>query len=271
MFWSTGLGVHILPIIEKLQSHIIYIEEDDIEIFYLSLFVTDYSTLMNKRTIVFCISEEVEQKRTIFFSFLNLHNEYNLYIKYIPFYSEYFEKLKVYQQFSLQQPHIAYSYSAKLLRCIDGPRYIVQNKFFLNISHKQNLDIFQKYPVLFLFSGPSTHKNITWIKANYKKFIIVCALSTCKLLYHHNITPDIIIHIDPDGPLSLKLFEGIEESFFKKSVFIFSSNIHPDIVLKTKAYPTFFIQQGEDYCIFHFILPPVSLPAFHFFESQTSI
>ena len=24
-------------------------------------------------------------------------------------------------------------------------------------------------------------------------------------------------------------------------------------------------------CIFHFILPPISLPAFHFFESQTSI
>jgi len=30
-------------------------------------------------------------------------------------------------------------------------------------------------------------------------------------------------------------------------------------------------EEGDAYCKFHFILPPVSLPAFHFFESQTSI
>jgi len=148
----------------------------------------------------------------------------------------------------LSQSFIMYGYSALLLRSTEGPRYIAQQKPFLNLDTYYINSIFSKKPVLFLFSGPSTGKNIEWIVENQKYFIIVSALSTCRLLNKFGIKPDIVVHIDPAEHETLALLEGIDiESFFQNVTLVFSSSVFPAVIEKFNKKHIYFIEQGTEY------------------------
>lgn len=247
IFLGTGLGVHIPLIIQKLGSKVVFIKEKDIELFRLSLFVTNYSKLSKNATLFFSIMDDEVKRKIIFQNFLENGNNYNLYLKYIPFFSQYQEDLDEFQRFTLTQEHIYYPYSAYLLRYIESPRYVAKGLPFLNVEKRSYHPFFASKPILLLFSGPSTAKNLTWLKQNKDRFIIISALSTCKLLYMNDITPDIVMHIDPAKDDALILLEGIDSSFFKETIFIFSSNIHEELFAKFPTNHKYFIQQGAAY------------------------
>lgn len=247
IFLGVGLGLHLQEIIKKLNPMVIFIKEKNLETFRLSLFVTNYQDLAKQCFLYFSLTDDAMEEKTNFIEFLDKGNNYNLNLKHIPFTLDYPLELQRLQSHVLSQSYINYGYSAKLLRFVDSPRYLAQGYSFLNVNkiHKDN--ILSEKPILLVFSGPSTAKNIDWLQANRDRFILVSALSTCRLLHHNNITPDVVIHIDP-GENTALLFEGLDpQEYFKNSIIILASNVDQATVQKLSHASIHFVEQGTFY------------------------
>lgn len=247
LFLGTGLGIHIPDVVKKMGAKIIFLQEHNLELFRLSLFVSNFSRLAKQTNLYFSVMENEEATRNTFNLFLEKGNNYNLYLKQISLTEEYQEDLFRYQDYVMRQEHIVYPYSAYLLRYIDSPRYIAQGYPFLNVSKMLENTMWKSKEVLFLFSGPSTGKNIEWIKQNRNRFIIVSALSTCRFLNKHGLTPDIVIHIDPEEYGTLLLLDEIPEHYFDDVFCIMASNVHPKIVERFRSERLYFIEQATQY------------------------
>lgn len=247
IFLGVGLGLHLLEIIEKLNPQVIFIKEKNLETFRLSLFVTDYTELSQNRFLYFSLTDDENEENKNFIQFLDKGNNHNLNIKHIPFTLNYESELRRLQGHVLSQSYIAYGYSGMLLRFIDSPRYLAQGYSFVNVNKMHRDTIFSQKPVLLVFSGPSTLKNIEWLKSNRHRFILVSALSTCKLLKHEGITPDVMIHIDP-GENSSLLFEGLNpKEYFKNTIVLLASNVDEKTVQQFEGCKIHFIEQGTTY------------------------
>lgn len=247
IFLGIGLGLHLLKIAEKLGAQVLFIKEKNLEVFRLSLFVTDYSKLAQDHFLYFSLTDDEEEENKNFVQFLDKGNNYNLNLKHIPFTLNYESELRRLQGHVLSQSYIAYGYSAMLLRFIDSPRYLAQGYSFVNVNKMHRDSIFSEKPVLLAFSGPSTRKNIEWLKSNRHRFILVSALSTCKLLHHAGVVPDIVVHIDP-GENTALLFDGFEpKEYLKDSIIILASNVDEKTVQRFGRSQIHFVEQGTTY------------------------
>lgn len=244
IFIDTGLGIHIEKIINKLKSKIIFIKEKNLEIFRLSLFVTNYAQIAEKRVLFFSVADTNEQEK--FLNFLNHNNQYNLYIKYIAFSKKYIPDLRKFQEYFVSQTFIGYGYHAELLRYITSPKYLVQGYPYLNVNKVHTKSFFANKPVLLVMSGPSSLKNIHWIQKHHNRFILIAALSTCRLLSKYNIAPDITIHIDP-GEATSYLFNDLPSSYFQNTTALLSSNVNEDTIQRFNSNNVYIIEQGTSY------------------------
>lgn len=246
IFLGIGLGLHLLKIAEKLNPQVIFIKEKNLETFRLSLFVTDYAELSSGRFLHFSLTDDENEERESFLEFLNRGNNYNLHLKHIPFTMDYQLDLQRLQSHVLSQSYINYGYSAMLFRFVSSPRYLARGYSFLNVNKVYTDNIFTNKPVLLLFSGPSTSKNIDWVVENRDRFILISALSTCRLLKRFGITPDIIIHIDP-GENTALLFEDLDSDYFKNATIILASNVDEATLQRFDRNHVHFIEQGTFY------------------------
>lgn len=247
IFLGIGLGLHLLKIVAKLNPQVIFIKEKNLETFRLSLFVTDYTQLAQDHFLYFSLTDDDEEEKENFIQFLDKGNNHNLNLKHIPFTLNYESELRRLQGHVLSQSYVAYGYSAMLLRFIDSPRYLAQRYSFVNVNKIHHGSIFSQKPVLLVFSGPSTLKNIEWLKANHHRFILVSALSTCKLLHHAGIVPNIVIHIDP-GENSSLLFDGLDiKAYLKDAIVLLASNVDEKTVQQFDRSKIHFIEQGTTY------------------------
>lgn len=245
IFLGVGLGLHLKAMIEKLKAQVIFIKEKNLETFRLSLFVTDYSTLAGE--LFFSLTDNGNEEQENFVAFLNRGNNYNLHLKHIPFTLDYQLELQRLQGHVLSQSYISYGYSAMLLRFVDSPRYLAQGYSFLNVNKRHTDNVFTDKPVLLLFSGPSTSKNINWVMDNRDRFLIVSPLSACRLLHHHNITPDIVVHIDPGENTSF-LFEELDtKEYFKNTHILLASNVDQVTLGRFNRSNVHIIEQGTLY------------------------
>lgn len=248
IFLEIGLGLHLPIIAQKLGAQVLFIKEENLEIFRLSLFVTNYEELAENRFVYFSIAEDELEEREKFLLFLDKGNNRNLNMKHIPFNKNYAPELRRLQGHVVSQSYINYGYSAILLRYIDSPYYLAHGYSFLNVNKIHEDSILCDKPVLLLFSGPSTSKNIDWVVANRERFIIVSALSTCRLLNNHGVTPDVVIHIDPGAEGTAMLFEGLNvEKYFKNVITLLSPNVDDTTVQKFDRKKVHFIEQGTTY------------------------
>ncbi len=247
IFLGIGLGLHLSGIIEKLKAQVVFIKEKNLETFRLSLFVTNYEEIGTNHFLFFSLTDTENEERDNFIPFLDKGNNYNLHLKHIPFTTDYESQLRQLQSHVMSQSYINYGYSAILLRFIDSPRYLAQGYSFLNVSKRHADNVLTDKPLLLLFSGPSTSKNIDWIIANHHRFILVCALSTCRLLNRFDIKPDVVIHIDP-GKNTALLFEGINsQEYFKNTLVLLASNVD-EVTLQTfNKHNVHLIEQGTFY------------------------
>ena len=246
IFIDLGLGLHLSAVIDKLKPQVIFIKEPNLETFRLSLFVTDYKTLCEKYFVYFSITDDEGEENKNFLEFLNKGNNYNLHLKHIPFSKDYSSSLRRLQSHVFMQSYINYGYSAELLRFITSPLYLTQGYSYLNISRIYKNSFFSTKPLLLLFSGPSTAKHIEWIQTNRDKFIVVSALSTCRLLKNFDLAPDIVIHIDP-GTGTAALFNGIEKEYFKNTIALLASNVNEDTIGRFEPSSIHLIEQGTRY------------------------
>lgn len=248
IFLEVGLGLHLPIVAQKLGAQVLFVKEENLEIFRLSLFVTDYEDLTENRFVYFSVAEDELEERERFLAFLDKGNNRNLNMKHIPFNKNYESELRRLQGHVLSQSYINYGYSAILLRYIDSPYYLAHGYSFLNVNKIHDNNILCEKPVLLLFSGPSTFKNIDWVVANRDRFIVVSALSTCRLLSNYGIKPDVVIHIDPGADGTAMLFEGLDvKEYFKNIIVLLSPNVDDITVQKFDRKKIHFIEQGTTY------------------------
>ncbi len=258
IFLGTGLGIHIPKIIEQYSIYAAFILEHDLELFRSSLFITDYAEAFKNTKPYFSIAENYADMQTTFLAFLNNFMNYNLYIKFLPFSTNYQDDLKSLESITLSQDHISYPYQGYMARSFKAAKKVANGKCFLNISKTYLSTLLSESPILILASGPSLQKNIAWVRNNKEKFITVAVLSSCKYLLENDIQPNIVIHIDPQQ-ISTKLLDGINMQSFENSLIVFGSSVHDDLVEQFDPKKVFFFEEATDFKVDHgfFALPTI--------------
>jgi hypothetical protein len=219
IYFGIGLGLHIEPISEKLNSTTLFLIEDDIELFRLSLFCTNYAHLAKKRKIFFSIFETDEEFSNSAKEFLSYKYYLNHYIKYFQLLSHNSHKNNLFYLELTNQSHLRFLFN-DLTFTYTKPLQELKKKIPV-IQDSINISSYQK-PFLLLCSGPSLQKKITWVQKNQQKFTIVAVSSALSYLEKMSVKVDIITHLDPFDN-SLTSFKKIKDlNYFQNSLKIFS-------------------------------------------------
>ncbi len=228
IFIGTLLGVHINDISDNIDVKSILIVEENIEIFRLSMFLTDYEKVSKKSKLFFAIDcNEIQLYLTIQ-EFLNFQPQYNYFLKFEIASQKEIELLKNIKNIISSQSKTIYPYSKFIEAYSNGKENFQNIKKLFNTTKTTNH--LKDLPTLFLGGGPSLEDNIDFVKNNQDKFIIVTVMASLKRLEKENIIPDIIITVDSD--IKLLEFINIDEKFYKNSIIFASGNTHPKIIEK---------------------------------------
>ena len=226
IFIGTGLGLHIPKIAQKIKSKVYLIIEPNIEIFRLSLFVTDYTNLVEDvDNIYFSIADDDNEFIGKFNSFYYNYKQLNHIFKFNIFmdsYNDYFGKIA---NTLLQLDPLAFPYSIKFASADRLLMNLKNNYKFLDYSKP----LLKGYKVCLVAPGPSLNKTIQWLEENHNKVIIVSLGAAVRRLARSNIVADIITSVDP-YTVVLTQFENLDEKFYKNSIFLCASNTHPEVL-----------------------------------------
>jgi len=226
IFFGVGLGLHLAEIDKKINSHMYLIIEDNLEIFRLSLFVTDYSVLAKESELYFSIMENDDTLKLEFEKFY--HNSFirNNYIKYSLFYPENKEKIASIQKFIVSQSNMTYQQDKLLLKNIKVLHTIEEEYKFFNVSKHYKETPFSQRPVILVAAGPSLTKEIKWLQKNAPYAIVVALFMTLPILDKYNIKPDIVIHVDENMDIIANTIANINnKALTKDSLFFLSPSI----------------------------------------------
>jgi len=251
IFIGTLLGVHINDIVKTIDTNTILIVENSLEVFRLSMFLTDYKEVALSNKIFFAIeTDELELTNTII-NFLNYNNKYNYFIKFEIATQKEIPLLGQITDIISSNSKTIYPYSQFLKAYSNGIKNFISYKKLINLS--KSYTILQNKPVLFLAAGPSLKYNIKSIKKNRNNFIIVAVLATLKRLEYEDIVPDIIITIDSD--IKLLGFTKVKSKYYKNSTILAGINTHPKVLKKlSKSSHLYLLQTNieifENYGVF---------------------
>lgn len=243
VFMGVGLGLHLITIHQKINAVTYLIVEDDLELFYLSLFVTDYQLLNNNgATLIFSIFDDEEAFRYKVYAYLRDMPVYNHYLKYFLLLSHSAEKLKIMHSAIISQDYLKFPHSAVMQVYLRPLEYLREQYKFISINALKKASIFQTNPVLVLGAGPSLQKEIAWVKSNQEHFIIIAVSAALGLLEKNNIKPDIIIHVD-GFEASMKHLDKISSmGFFDESISLFASFTYPEFAQAFKKENMYIFQ-----------------------------
>ncbi|MDD5372766.1 MAG: DUF115 domain-containing protein [Sulfurimonas sp.] len=249
VFFGTGLGLHISSIHEKISSEVYFIIEDDLELFRLSLFTTNYAKLALDAQLIFSIFEDKSEFSKSSKEFLDTKYYYNHYIKYFHLLSHSEDKHEQFHLAIASGAHFSFDYNVLLTQNLKPLDYIFGNYKFLNKELAFADSILNEKPFLLLGAGPSLQKNIEWLRQNHKNFIIVAVSATLTLLEREHISPDIIVHLDAYHS-SVELFAKIKSmDFIKNSICFFSDKIDTDVIRLFDEKNVFLFENGTNYKI----------------------
>ncbi|MDX1809330.1 MAG: 6-hydroxymethylpterin diphosphokinase MptE-like protein [Sulfurospirillaceae bacterium] len=242
IFFGAGLGVHLQTIHEKIEAPMYLIIEDNLEIFRLSLFVTDYSKIADNSELYFSIMSQDDEFKQVFDTFY--HNSFirNNYIKYSVFYQHYREKISKIQNFIVTQSSNTYLHDKLLMKNIRTIQTIHDKYNFLDVSkhHNENAT-FSKRPIILVAAGPSLTKEIKWLKQNAPFAIIVALFMIVPTLEKHGIKPDIVIHIDEGSFAVQQTLENVNNSFFADNILLLAPSVDMTIFSNLTSEKNIFV------------------------------
>lgn len=233
LFIGSLLGKHFTLIQKKINFKSCFIYEENLEIFRLSLFVSDYVNLSLTTNIIFSIMDDNNSYVNKLSDFLNKTDVYSNYnIKYLKM--NYVED-NIYNGI-LTQLHLAnssnYDYTKILYDTFYSISRHINNYNILTTKNKTDLFSFSNnLPVLFIAAGPSLEKNIDWIRKNKNLFIIVTIGAAYKKLFASGIEPDIVTTVDPKLDILNKSHFNINDVKLLKNTIIIASINTPTKIL----------------------------------------
>jgi len=247
IFFGSGLGLHIQSVHQKITSETYLIVEDNLELFRLSLFVTNYKTIANDSKIIFSIFESNDEFSESSKKFLDNNYYDNSYIKYFTMLSHGTDKKKLFHAEVASQPHLTYSYNTMLTQSLKPLEYLMDKYKFLNKNLSFSNNGLNKYPFLLLAAGPSLQKNKEWLKNNHHKFIIVAISAVLPFLEKENISPDIIIHLE-GASHAINLFDNIKSfNFIQHSLCFLSSRTPLNVINLFNKKQLFLFENATKY------------------------
>ena len=230
MFFGVGIGQHISEIALKVRAGSYFIVEDNLELFRLSMFVTNYASLGDKATLHFSIMSTADEFKR---SYNDFSDELLIKSSYLKFYllsDSYAPKVKQIQNFAVTKSHLVYPYSYLLHKSLKISQAIHKDYNFLNISQAFVNSAFGNRPVLYLAAGPSLTENLSWIKAHQDEFVIVAVFMIASILQESEIYPDIMIHVDEGRvPVEKTLAKINNLKYFENTLFILSASVALDL------------------------------------------
>ena len=239
IFVGTLLGVHLNDIAKSLDIKAYLIVEDSIEIFRLSLFLTDYEQLSLNSKLFFAINKKDIELELSIREFLNYEFKYNAFIKYEIASEKHIPLLEKITNIISTNNTMIYPYSEYMenyKNCLTN--YTSSSNGILNIKTLKN--ILDKKPILFIASGPSLKDDLKFIKENQNRYNIVCVLSALKKLEQLDIIPDIIITID--GNIEVENSLSNDNKYYKESIIIASTSTHHKVLKRLNSKNCFLIQ-----------------------------
>ena len=243
IFFGVANATHLEKITKKLSPKVIFIVEDDLELFYLSLMSLDYAKLAKNRELYFSIFEdekEFKRSATLFLEAAFFHNHYIKFLQH-PSFSE--EKLKLFHTHIATQSHFLFSYNSILEQYLKPLKRIEDGFFFLNIINTS----LPKIPLLLIAPGPSLTKQLAWIKRHQKSFLLLALSATLPILEKHNIKPDIITHMDGFSR-SKKHFDALASlSFVENTPLLFSARTPIEILKMFHKKDIFLFENGTSF------------------------
>ena len=247
IFAGVLLGSHIKNIINKFECSCYFIIEANLEIFRLSMFVTDYKSLhKDNRKIIYSIMDDNISFSTKYKIFSNSPTTCNQIYKYASTnyaVDDIFSKLIANNQ--MQDPFIM-QYRSSIEYLIKRPFKNFYNYRILKIDRNLSHKVFEQMPVLFLGAGPSIGDNIQWISKNQKKFIIVAMASILKKLIAFNIVPNIITTLDHQEHIILNQF-GSNAELYQDSIILASNKTSPKVLNKISSKKLFLYETGKSF------------------------
>jgi len=225
VFFGTLLGKHLYPIKQKFKSKSHLIVEPNIEIFRLSLFITEYKLLSQESKIFFSIGQNDYEMVKEIEPFI-LYDSFESYI--YKYYSTSYHDKQLFNNFTLSLQNttpFAFDYYRQMHYVKESISRI--NKYPVLVENKKTSDI-QDLPILLLSPGPSLRKNFKWLKKNKDKFITMAFGATVKALHEAGIIPDIITSVDA-STLIMKQFPSECKKTYQNSIALLSTDSHEDM------------------------------------------
>jgi len=226
VFFGSGLGLHVDYIFDKIKPLNTYIVEPDIEVFRLSMFITNYSNFhFDDHKLFLSVGDDEKDRRDSFGKFYNYHPYMNYYIKYNLLTKNYQYLFDEVLNFLSLQPlrHMLIDFDFTTIeRTID--LYKKKYKFITAQNSEKDFLKDEENPCLVLAGGPSLEKNLDWVKSVQDKvYIIAVNLITPKLL-NMGIKPDLVVAIDPNQYV-YEIMEKLDKDILKELVVLGSSHL----------------------------------------------
>lgn len=240
IFIGTLLGIHINDFHKVMNAKAYLIIEPNIEIFRLSMFVTDYKILTKNSRLFFAIDENVYTLKEIIKSFLEYKYEFNNLIHF-----ELAHKINepLINKLSTLFTHFGemrYPFSDYLISLDRFNYYIKDNNKLVDLS--KIYDFLENKPVLFLGAGPSLEKDLDYIKLYKNNFILIAVAATLKTLETKSIIPDIIITVDGQKIVAEQF--KVNEIMYKNSIILSSIKLDKNLYSILKSKNLFFFQNS---------------------------
>jgi len=248
IFIGTGLGTHISAIDEKINSNVYLIIEDDLELFRLSLFVTNYKNLTKSGAkLFFSVFDEDADFKNEVQAFLYEQFIYNHYLKFFHMLHHNEERIKEIHNIIATQTYLTFNYAALMTSLLRPLEYLKKNYKILNFNASfENTPITTK-PVLLIGAGPSFGKNIDWLKENHSKFIVVIVSALMSKFEEMGIKPDIITHVHGFSDAMPHIEKVKDMHFFDETISLFGGMSYPEFTEKFKKENVYIIEGSSRY------------------------
>jgi len=242
MFVGTILGTHLNKLDKKVQSSNYMIIEPDIEIFYLSMFVTKYYEFAQNANKLYSVMDKDSELLTKLNEFQNIDFNKNYCIKYHIATNSYNYILETVSLSLSSQNPLSYTYNSFLKNVKRTIPHISHNSNILNFNACDSM--FGDKPVLIVSSGPSVEKHIKWLKKYQDRFVVVCFSQMLKRLVSESIIPDIITMIDAEKVM-YEHFKIEDKSRIKNSILLATTNVYPKILKLFKKEKIYLFEKNS--------------------------
>ena len=248
LFLGTLLGTHLKSFQEKIGFKNCLIYEPNLEIFRLSLFVTDYKKLSEKSQILFSVMDNENvfiEKINIFFRTLYIYSNYNIkYHKMINVDKDIFNK--VLNELYLSSG-VTYDYTKLLYDTFYSvSQHINKYKILTTKNKNDNFSLLEDKPAILVAAGPSLSKHMKWLKDNQNKFIIVAIGAVYKKLYDNVIMADIVTTVDPKYNILDKTHFNLTDVQILKDTIVLASINTPTKILDRFNQEKLFLYEVVD-------------------------